>query len=251
MKKLYVALFAMALMLCSFGSAFASGADNITFMTEQYPPFNYEEGGEVKGIAVDLLDAMLKEMGSSKSKKDFQVLPWAQGYKRVQSENNTCLFSTTLTDARKDMFKWAGPLSATKISLLAKKGSGVSIASAADLGKYKYGVIRDDVGQQLLEEAGVSKDNMDITSKNEANIKKLDKGRIDAWAYEESSAFFQLKSAGLNPGDYEVVYVLKEATLQYAFNKGVSDAVVAEFQKALEAVKAKGLDQQIRDKYLK
>lgn len=251
MKKALIALCSLVLSFGMVGNALASGADDITFMTEQYPPFNYEEGGELKGIAVDLLDAMLKEMGASKSKKDFNLLPWAQGYKRVQAENNTCLFSTTLTDARKNLFKWVGPVSATKIALIAKKGAGVSIASAADLGKYKYGVIRDDVGQQLLEEAGVGKGNMDITSKNETNIKKLDKGRVDAWAYEESSAKFQIKQSGLNPGDFETVYILKEATLQFAFNPGVSDATIAEFQKALDAVKAKGIDKQIMDKYLK
>ncbi len=251
MKKLIIALFALVICFGTFTTAQATGPDDITYMTEQYPPFNYEDGGELKGLAVDLLDAVLKEMGASKSKKDFKLLPWAQGYKRVQSETNTCLFSMTLTDARKPLFKWVGPVIATKIAIIAKKGSGVKIGSDAELGNYKFGVIRDDVGQQLLEEAGVSKDNMDITSKNESNIKKLDKGRIDAWAYEESSAKYQLKLSGMNPSDFETVYILKAGTLQFAFNEGVPDSLIADFQKALDAVKAKGIQQQIADKYLK
>ncbi|QJB55792.1 transporter substrate-binding domain-containing protein [Pseudodesulfovibrio sp. zrk46] len=251
MKRLVILMLALVLCVGAVGVSKAAGPDDITYMTEQYPPFNYEEQGELKGLAVDLLDAVLKEMGASKSKKDFKILPWAQGYNRVQSEGNTCLFSMTLTDSRKPLFKWVGPVIETKTAIIAKKGSGVKIGSAADLGNYKYGVIRDDVGQQLLEEAGVSKDKMDITSKNESNIKKLDKGRIDAWAYEESSAKYQLKLAGMNPEDFETVYILKAGTLQFAFNKGVPDALIADFQKALEAVKAKGIQQQIADKYLK
>lgn len=251
MKKLFIALFALVLCIGAVSTAKAAGPDDLIYMTEQYPPFNYEEGGELKGLAIDLLDAMLKEMGSSKSTKDFELLPWAQGYKRVQSEANTCLFSMTLTDARKPLFKWVGPVIETKIAIIAKKGSGVKIDSAADLGKYKYGVIRDDVAQELLEEAGISKDKMDITSKNETNIKKLDKGRIDAWGYEESSAKYQLKLAGMNPDDFETVYILKSGTLQYAFNKDTPDALIGDFQKALDAVKAKGIQQQIVDKYLK
>ncbi|WP_147822449.1 substrate-binding periplasmic protein [Salidesulfovibrio onnuriiensis] len=251
MKKLLTVLSAMVLCLGMFSASMAAGPDDLTYMTEQYPPFNYEEGGQLKGIAVDLLDAMLKKMGASKSAQDVSLLPWAQGYKRVQEEANTCLFSMTLTDARKPLFKWVGPVIATKISVFAKKGSGVSIGSAADLGKYKYGVIRDDIGQQLLEDAGVGKDKMDITSKNEANIKKLNAGRIDAWAYEESSAKYQLKMAGLNPADYEVAYVLQEGTLNFAFNKSVSDDLLAQFQAALDALKADGTVQSIQDKYLK
>lgn len=198
-----------------------------------------------------MLDTMLKEMGASKGVKDFKLLPWAQGYKRVQTENNTCLFSMTLTDTRKPMFKWVGPLGETRIVVIAKKGSGVSIKSVEDLGKYKYGVIRDDVGQQLLEEAGVDKGKMNITYRNDNNIKKLATGQIDAWAYEESSANFQLKQAGMNPSDFETAYVLKETTLQFAFNKGISDALIGKFQQALDALKGKGVDKQIQDKYLK
>ncbi|MGL1864190.1 MAG: transporter substrate-binding domain-containing protein [Pseudodesulfovibrio sp.] len=251
MRKFIVIMFIMALCVGGVSTAKAVGPNDLTYMTEQYPPFNYEEGGELKGLAVDLLDAVLKEMGSSKSKSDFNLLPWAQGYKRVQSETNTCLFSMTMTDARKPLFKWVGPVISTKIAIIAKKGSGVKINSAADLGKYKYGVIRDDVAQQLLMDVGIGADNMDITSKNESNIKKLDKGRIDAWGYEESSAKFQLKLAGLNPDDFETVYILKDGTLQFAFSKDVPDALIADFQKALDAVKAKGVQQQIVDKYLK
>ncbi len=251
MKKFIIVLLVLVFCIGGLTTAKAAGPDDITYMTEQYPPFNYEEGGQLKGLAADILDAMFKEMGASKSKSDVKLLPWAQGYKRVQSEANTCLFSMTLTDARKPLFKWVGPIIATKIAIIAKKGSGVKINSAADLAKYKYGVIRDDVAQQLLMDAGIGADKMDITSKNESNIKKLDKGRIDAWGYEESSAKFQLKLAGLNPDDFETVYILKDGKLQFAFNKGVSDAVITQFQKALDAVKANGMHQKIVDKYLK
>lgn len=249
MKKLTTVVMALVLTISMAGFATA-GADDITYMTEQYPPFNYNDGGKVTGISVDLLEAMLKKMGSSKTAADFKVLPWAQGYKRVQDEPNTALFAMTLTDARKPLFKWVGPFINTNIAVIAKKGK-VSIGSAADLGKYTYGVIRDDIGMQMLTENGVGKDNLDITSKMESNLKKLDRGRIDAISYEQTSALYQIKNAGMNTNDFEVAYVLKKGALYYAFNKSTPDSVIAEFQAALDALKADGTQQKIIDSYLK
>ncbi|QJB55264.1 transporter substrate-binding domain-containing protein [Pseudodesulfovibrio sp. zrk46] len=250
MKKILALAVVLVLTLGLGTMAMASGADSINYMTEQYPPFNYDDGSKVTGISVDLLSAMLKEMGSSKSAADFKVLPWAQGYKRVQEEANTCLFAMTLTDARKPLFKWVGPFIETNISVIAKKGK-VSIGSPADLTKYKYGVIRDDIGMQMLESNGVGKGNMDITAKMESNLKKLAHDRIDAVAYEQTSTMYQIKNAGMNTGDYEVAYVLKSGGLYYAFNKSVPDAVIAEFQKALDTIKANGTHQKVLDSYLK
>lgn len=251
MKKIITLISTLVLTLGLAISAHAVGPDDITYMTEQYPPFNYEEGGKVTGISVDLLDAMLKEMGASKSSKDFKVLPWAQGYKRVQDEPNTALFAMTLTDERKPLFKWVGPFIATNISVVGKKSAGLKINSPADLNNYTYGVIRDDIGMQMLATNGVQESNMDITSKMDANLKKLDRGRIDAVAYEQTSIMYQIKNAGMNTADYEVAYVLKEGGLYYAFHKSVPDSLIAEFQKALDTIKANGTAQNILDSYLK
>jgi len=251
MKKVLTLIGALVLTLGIACTAMASGADDITFMTEQYPPFNYDDGSKVTGISVEILSAMLKEMGSSKTTKDFSVLPWAQGYKRVQSQPATCLFSMTLTDARKPLFKWVGPYIETNISVITKKGSGVKIDSAADLGKYTYGVIRDDIGMEMLAANGVGEGNMDITAKMDSNLKKLHKGRIDAIAYEQTSTMFQIKQTGMNTADFDVAYVLKNGGLYYAFHKDTPDALIAEFQKALDTVKANGTYQKILDSYLK
>jgi ABC-type amino acid transport substrate-binding protein len=55
----------------------------------------------------------------------------------------------------------------------------------------------------------------------------------------------------MNTSDYETAYVLKSGGLYYAFNKSVPDELIAEFQKALETIKANGTHQKILDSYLK
>ncbi len=99
------------------GSAAAASVDDIIFMTEQYPPYNLEEDNKLQGIAVDTLALMLQRAGSKQTREDIEMLPWARGYKRVLSEPNTCLFSTTRTEERENLFKWVGPIAPTQLGL--------------------------------------------------------------------------------------------------------------------------------------
>lgn len=229
----------------------AVAVDSITFLTEQYPPFNYEADGKAQGVAVDLLVAMLAEAGSAKTAADFAVIPWSDGYSRVQAEPGTCLFSTTWTDERAPLFKWVGPIVDTRIVVLAKKGSGVAVASAADLAGLTHGVIHDDAGQQLLVAAGVPADKMTVSEDSASIMKSLDDGTVQTWAYEEASARYQLSAAGYDPTAFETVHVLKESTTQYACNKDMSDELIASLSGALAAVDARGGRQEIIDRYMK
>ncbi|SMG34915.1 substrate-binding periplasmic protein [Dethiosulfovibrio salsuginis] len=232
------------------GSVFAVGVDDIRFMTEEFPPYNMkDEDGVASGIAVDVLAEMLKRVGSSKTAKDVEVLPWARGYNEVQSTPNTCLFSMTYTEERKPMFNWVGPISASRIAVIALKSKGIKVASDADLVGLSAGVVKDDVADSLAQKAGMTK--IEGIANNLLNIKKLNSDRIDVLIYEESVANWQLKDMNLNPGDYETVYVLSESHLYYAFHKDTDQALIDQLQKVLDDMKTDGTYQAIVDKYLK
>jgi len=225
--------------------------DDIVFMTEQYPPYNHEEDNKLQGIAVDTLALMLQRAGSKQTREDIEMLPWARGYKRVQLEPNTCLFSTTRTEEREDLFKWVGPIGPITVGLIARKERGIKIDSAEDMKKYKIGTIRDDVAELYLVNAGISVDNMDRVAETILNIKKLNRGRIDLWAYGESGAMWELKANGFSPADYESVHVLHSQELYFAFHKDTSDSAIAKLQAALDSIKADGEYDKILDRYLR
>ena len=126
------------------------------------------------------------------------------------------------------------------------------IDDASQLSQYKAAVIRDDIGQLLLLEAGVPEEKISKLNKFDQVLKKVDNGRVDLVAYEENVAKWLIKQQGNNPDDYEVVYTLKRAELWYAFNKSVPENIVSEFQMALNKVKEnKELINDIKSKYLK
>ncbi len=159
----------------------AQTIDDFRLMTEEYPPYNLTEIGVVKGIGVDVLAEVLKDMGSSKTAKDIEVLPWARGYSIVQEEKNSMLFSMTITSARQGIFKFAGPVISDSQVLMVRKAAKTKIASDADLNKLKIGAVRDDIGQQLLVEKKVDAKALEIAADANALAKMLGNGRIDAW----------------------------------------------------------------------
>jgi polar amino acid transport system substrate-binding protein len=220
-------------------------------MTEQYPPYNFEEDNNIQGITVDTLVLMLQRAGSKQTREDIKLLPWARGYKRVQTEPDTCLFSTTRTEEREHLFKWVGPVAPEVVGLIARKESNIKVGSVEDIKNHKIGTIRNDVAEQYLINAGVSIDDMQRVAETISNIAKLNLGRIDLWAYDENVAMWELKESGFNPADYESVHVLGRKNQYFACHKGTSDTVIQELQAALDALKEDGEYEKILDRYLR
>ncbi|MFT6985933.1 MAG: polar amino acid transport system substrate-binding protein [Psychromonas sp.] len=226
--------------------------DDIYFITENYPPFNFEENGKLQGISIDLLLLMLNKLHAKQTLADIHLKPWARGYNALLANANTCLFSTLRTEEREKLFKWVGPISAISISLIARKDKNIQITSKQDLLKYKIGVVRDDAGEQLLLKAGVAFENLDqIGGVNviAQSIRKLNKGRFDLLAYGDQAAIRTMKKQGFDFNNYEIVYSLKKGEIYYACNKEMSELLIQGLQNALDALKKEGIYQQILDNY--
>ncbi len=240
LMQLWKGLTVLVVCLCLNGVTHESRADalgDLTFITENYAPFNYQKDGQVRGISVDLLLKIFDRAGTDRGVEDIEVMNWARGYKLAQNKLNTVLFSTTRTESREDLFKWVGPISPTKIAIIGKKGSGITIENSMDLNKHRIGAIRDDIGELLLLSRGVHKDRIYRTNSSKTTAKMLIAGRIDLWAYESSVAFYNLKEHGADPDEFEVLHILEESELYFAVQKDTSDALVNKLQEALDDVR--------------
>jgi polar amino acid transport system substrate-binding protein len=194
---------------------------------------------------------MLKVAGSKKTRKDISLQPWARGYKQVQEKKNTALFAMSLTEAREVLFKWVGPIIPSNIVLIAKKSRGIKINAAEDINQYnRIVVVRDDIGEQMLLELGVPKENLHQTNSGTSTAKMLAKDRVDMWAYGRIVALWNIKELGFNPGDYEEVYTLKESQQYFAFHKDTASTVIANLQKALDELQSNGKLNEIVSTYL-
>lgn len=215
----------------------AQSINKLNFVTEIYPPYNFVDQGKLKGKSVDLLLDVANVLDLPLSVKNIKVLPWARAYKMAETGPNVVLFSTTRTKKREEKFQWAGPITSTRVVLLAKKNLGINIQTEADVKKYRIGVIRDDIGDQLIQDMEVEDNNVFRNSKADRLARMLSGGRIQLWAYEENVARWSIEKAGLNNNDFEVVYVLNESELFFTFSKDVPKKIVDQFQLAIDKVK--------------
>lgn len=232
-----------AALLCAPLAGAAQSLDELSFITEDYPPFNFERSGTRQGIAVDALVEMLAQAGAKKSRADIKLWPWARAYETALREKNTVLFSTTRTEAREHLFKWVGPIMPSRIVLVAKKQRGIRIETAGDLtrSEHRIGVVREDIGEQLLAALGVGKDRIVPVNSGIAAARMLQADRVDMWAYGAPVILWNLKQLGYPAGDYEEVYTLTESRhYYYALHKDTDDRLVAMLQAALDRLKATG-----------
>jgi polar amino acid transport system substrate-binding protein len=218
-------------------SVSAADLSSLNIMTEEFPPFNYSESGKPVGLSVALLIKASAAAGSPITEKDINMAAWARAYKTALSGPNTMLFSTTRTEFREDLFKWAGPIGQNRTVVFAKKSSGIGqIADMSTIDK-KIVVIRDSVDDQMTVKANVASKLITRASKPDAASKMLSTGRVDLWAYNELTAIEILKRNGQNIDDYEIVHILSSSDLYFAFSKDVDDSIVQLLQKGIDMVK--------------
>ncbi|WP_020677780.1 substrate-binding periplasmic protein [Geopsychrobacter electrodiphilus] len=248
MKTFFLALI---FTLCTT-NLFAQTLNDLNFITEEYPPFNFSVKGQLRGISTDTLVEMLKLLGAQQTRKNIGLFAWARDYNIALKQENAVLFSTTRTEAREKLFKWVGPIISSEIVLYARKDRHLSIGSIDDLNRQKLrvGVVLNDVGEQLLLEKGIKRAHLFRFNKGVHLAEMLARGRIDLLAYDKLVTLFNLKTLGFDPKDFEAVYVLKRASYYYALNTQIDDQIVLQLQQALDQLKTSGAVDAIVKHYL-
>ncbi|MDN3640609.1 transporter substrate-binding domain-containing protein [Simiduia curdlanivorans] len=143
------ALIGSFLIVASF-MAQAQTLSDLTYITENAPPWNYLEQDRLEGMAVDLLEQVTDHAGASVKRSDIMVLPWARAYSRAKTMPNQVIFSIFKTPARERLFKWAGPFAKNRLVLIAKKSRNISIDNLDQLELYTIGAQREEATAQEL-----------------------------------------------------------------------------------------------------
>lgn len=243
----------MVLLLLVSVVLFAQNMPKINMYTEHYPPYNMKnKEGKLEGSSVEVLKAMLLQMKSDQRIEDVKLRSWAKSYIIAQKKKNAMVFSTTRTESREDLFKWVGPIATTTVGIIAPKSKKIKIDKIEDLNNYKVGAVLKDIGEIILLEGGVDKSNIQYVKGEDAinlSFNKMEKNRIDMFAYETNVALSNAKNEGFDPNKYEVIYTLKQGELYFAFNKETEDKVIQRWQEALDKIKKNGTYQKIMAKY--
>lgn len=174
-------------------------AKDPVYITEQFPPFSYQEDGKLQGISVDLLEKMLEHMNTTLNRSEIKLLPWDQGYQMALADNNSVIFSTGRIPEREALFKWVGPISSIKVVLFALNEKHIKINSPEDLKALKIGVVKDSAEGPVVIKAGANPGNLVERNNTTQVIDMLKAGTIDAWAYPDLVGVWLADKAGLMP----------------------------------------------------
>ena len=233
-------------------AAFAADASHpsMVLLTENFPPYNMAKNGKnfaqnenIEGIAVDILRETFKRAGISYSMT--LRFPWERIYHLALENPGYGVFVTARVPEREKLFKWVGPIGPDDWVLLARANSPIVLTSLEQARSYRIGAYKGDAIALALEKQGLAPV---IVLRDQDNARKLLAGQIDLWATGDPAGQFLARQVGIS--GFKTVLRFNQAELFLALNKDVPDEVVNKLQKALDQLKAEGVVEKIRAKYL-
>ncbi len=237
MMSTKTALAALALVASLVGPALAA---DITFVTEEYAPFNYSEGGEIKGIAVEQVRQIAEASGIY---YQMEIMPWARALMLAERQAGHCVFTTGHTPERHAKFRWVEPLLRDQMVMIKRKGSPIVATTLEQARAFRIGSQRGDIGFDVLKQLGFT--DIDLASDIEITLGKLRSGRIDLMptsvkTYDKLIADGQpIERAMLMDGQ---VYGI-------ACNRSVPEETIRALQQALDALVTSGRQDAIFARY--
>lgn len=221
-------------------------AQALTLYTEEYPPLNFTRDGKPSGLGVEVVQEILQRTGQH---AEIEVVPWTRGYHAAQTQADAGLFVTMRTPEREALFKWVGPIIVAVTSFYALKGSGLSIASLEDA--KNAGTIaapRQWYSFQTLEAQGMP--NLYGVLGPKQMMTMLRYKRVPLVVADNITLASLLALAELKPADVEPLYTFMRTEAYIAFSLNTDDALIEQWQTALDQMKADGRFQAIYHKWL-
>ena len=246
---------ARALLLAALAclSLRAGAVEELRIVTEELPPYNMTQNGQITGLSTEVVRAVLKEVGMQ---GNIQSMPWARAYDIALNADNVMIYSITRTAQREKLFKWVGVIAPTHWYLFSRTGSNIHLKSLDDARKYQIATVNEDAGEQYLVSHGFAiGKNLQSSNKYEANYEKLKLGRVELWIANELNAHYLVRQGGAEPAKMvsralALPDLGSEGGLDMAFSLKTPDAVVERFRKALETIKKNGTYDGLQKKWL-
>lgn len=215
----------------------STGLAHLQYLTEEWAPFNYQVDGVPAGISVEVLEAVFRTIKVNRTREDVRIVPLSEGFQQAQANTSTVLFSIVRSPEREPLYQWAGPFTKGSFVVFAPVSRNITITSPADLDQYRIGAVKGTIENTLLTNQGVNASQIVPGLVPDDLIRMLEEGQIDLWATGDITGRYEMKAAGVNPDDYEIVYTLSENDFYFIFSKDVPDTLVRAFDQALVTVR--------------
>ena len=246
LPKVYLPIWLVFLSLI-FISPLVNAQPDLKLITEDWAPYNYEEGLEIKGFSTEVVRAVLDELGDT---YPIEIFPGPRSDRMLDTLPNIMYFSIFRTPEREEKYKWIGPISDQAVYFYKRKGNPKAYRDIEDIKVASVTVPYKGLVADTVEMLGVT------------NVIKL------VTREQQFALLFNNRAELLvNTGPLGVAYYLKkmdmpadaltqtpvkllEFPLYIACSKEIPDSVIERWQVALDRVKASNKYRTIYHKYL-
>lgn len=224
-------------------------AKDLSFVGQEYPPFNWTEGGEVKGGMVDVIKKACEKL---KHNCKFGIVPLARAIKMLEDGTADGVLSLIPNAERSAFAHFSPPIVVSNLAYFGSKGKVKKVASLKDLEGWTVGAVRASSSLKMATEHQKQVKTMTIVEEvnNETLVKKLQGDRYgDKGAIIGGDAVLEFEAKKLKL-ELELVFNGDAQGFTTAFSKKSVDAqTFAELTKTIEAMKKSGEVKTLLDKF--
>ena len=220
----------------------AAATPYLYLMTEFSPPTSMKIGEQIGGSGTEKVREIMKRVGIH---YDLELLPWKRAYTVALQRADACLFSTTRTPERENLFKWVGPTDEAEWVLLGRADRNWQLHSLEDARLLRIGTYNGDARNDYLRERGFQ---VDPAPNDMINPRKLLLNRIDLWAASLRRGSVVLERNGWT-GKIVPLLTFNRVKVYLSCNPGVPDALIERMNAALEAMNKDGTVRRIDRKF--
>lgn len=187
----------LVVLLASGFGANPSRGDEITFVGDEWPPFNGVPGSDEEGYFLDIVRAVFEPKGH---RVTYIIRPWKRAVWEVEAGTYDALLGPFKTEAPGFIFP-EEEIGFTTLSFFTRKDSAWTFAGLESLKEVRLGIIQDYEYRPWLQEFRQEHpENFVVLSGEDAtyrNLQLLIRGRIDAIPTNENSFRYRAKHAGV------------------------------------------------------
>lgn len=228
-------------------------SEPLQLVTLQYYPYQYEEGGQLKGFVAAIVEEVFRRM---EQPIKIKVYPFPRAMKMIQNGDADAVF-TAAKNPEREMFADfpTEVLIEQTMALFVRADSPLGFdGDLSKLSQYRFGVIYGFRYGNVFDNAvktGILS-NINKTNSAESNARMLASGRLDFWMSNREQALFAINKLRLSDAIRELEPAIQTIPSYLAFSKKRNlEAVKDRFDNELRKMKADGSFQGIISDYWK
>jgi len=228
----------------------AAVAGSYKLVTLEYPPYEYTENGQAKGLAVEVIREAFKLMNHQVG---IEFFPWARSQSMFEDGDVDGIFTFFKTPAREAITLFGKETVVTQpITFWVRKDSKIEFdGDFAKLKPYSIGVVnKTSYGERFDTAVKEGLVRTDTANTIENCIDKLLAGRFDIWVSNRYGAIHEFKRLGKLAEVRELKLPIQEIPAYLGFSKKRNHTALRdEFDKAMGTLKQNGTYDKLLKKY--